>query len=202
MKFIFASQRVDRIDGYNEIRDSLDENWLTLFLECGFEILPVPNNYNIASQMINNIECYGILLTGGTNLLKYGGISEHRDRIDKLLLDFAIENRIPLLGVCRGMQSIVDYFDGTLKEVQGHVAKKHKVQGTINREVNSYHGMSIDELPGCLEHMAVALDGTVEAIRHTEYNLLGIMWHPEREVPFNEEDIDLIKKFFNRGIIR
>lgn len=201
MKYIFTSQRVDKIEEYGEIRDSLDERWGTLLLECGFVLIPVPNNYSILMQMLNNIECYGILLTGGTNLLKYGGISSERDLIDKSLIDYAIKNQISLLGVCRGMQSIVDYFGGTLKEVQGHVANKHSIQGEISREVNSYHSMCVNEIPNYFDLLAFSLDGTVEAIRHREYNVLGIMWHPERESPYKKEDIQLIKTFFNKGRI-
>lgn len=202
MKFIFTSQRIDRIEGYNEIRDSLDERWGTLLLECGFNILPVPNNKDILLKMMKHIEASGVLLTGGSNLFKYGGVWKNRDEVDRVLLDFAIENKLPLLGVCRGMQSIVDYFGGTLREIKSHVSIRHKIQGQINRNVNSYHGMAIDMLPPFLEPIALSLDGCVEAIKHREHKILGIMWHPERENPYSNEDIKLIKNFFDRGMLK
>ena len=63
--------------------------------------------------------------------------------------------------------------------------------------VNSYHSWGIDAngLAKDLDIIAVDNDGNIEAFEHKKKKLLGIMWHPEREIPFNKLDIQLIKRF-------
>jgi putative glutamine amidotransferase len=124
----------------------------------------------------------------------YGGNAPERDATDEVLIEHAIKNNIPLIGICRGMQSILCHFGGTLKTVENHVAVRHKIRGEISREVNSYHGFCAEEIPDRLEMLAIAPDDTIEAVRHKQYQILGIMWHPERENPFQREDKELIIK--------
>nr|AAY87264.1 unknown [uncultured bacterium BAC17H8] len=52
--------------------------------------------------------------------------------------------------------------------------------GTYTHRVNSYHEYAPDQLPGCMDPIAVAEDGNVEAIKHKIMPIEGWMWHPER----------------------
>jgi putative glutamine amidotransferase len=193
MKYIYASQRVDVFTSYGERRDCLDQRWADFLNICGFALVPIPNHAETLKAMLTTLPPGGILLTGGNNSVSYGGISPERDETDAMLIDYAVSSGTPLVGVCRGMQSIVLYFGGTLKEIQNHVAARHKVSGEINREVNSYHTLATDSLPVVLEATAHSSDGIIEAIKHHVLPINGIMWHPEREFPYCAHDVQLIK---------
>ncbi|GHU39665.1 glutamine amidotransferase [Spirochaetia bacterium] len=195
-KIIFTSQRVDIIKDYNERRDALDQKCARFLWETGCISFPVPNHANSANFLLHNYTPAGILLTGGNNPVPYNGDAPERDEVDSLLIQYAVSNKIPLAGVCRGMQSLVLYFGGTLKKVKGHIAVKHQINGEITREVNSYHSLSADSIPREFTVLAHSGDGEIESIRHNTLPITGIMWHPERDDPFSKLDIELFKSIF------
>ena len=51
-----------------------------------------------------------------------------------------------------------------------------------------------------LEVLATSEDGVIEAVRHKKALVMGIMWHPERNRPFEEHDVSLIKKLFENKL--
>jgi len=84
-----------------------------------------------------------------------------------------------------------------LKPVEGHVRTHHEL--TIldeKRTVNSYHNWGVFECPQSFEVLCVAPDGCIEAVCHSTLPFLGVMWHPERNVPFDPADLDLIRNHF------
>lgn len=193
MKIAAISQRVDEIKDYGEVRDALDEAWQQLFLRMNTALAPIPNAPRVAKSVLERLRPDAIILSGGNNPVSYGGTAEQRDLTDELLIRYAIEYEVPLLGVCRGMQSVALYFGGTLKKVEGHVAVRHEIEGGIAREVNSYHGYAVDDPGENIRVVSKAKDGTVEAICHEIYHIYGIMWHPERVKEFSEDDISWMK---------
>lgn len=196
MKKIVFTQRVDINESYGERRDCADQRISEFIMACGYIPFPLVNNAGAIDSVIDSISPDGIILTGGNSLEKYGGNAPERDIIDKRLIEISMDKKIPLYGFCRGMQSILDYFGNELEEVSGHVAKRHKVSGIDGTdEVNSYHNQACRELSSD-EICATLLseDGVIEKIRHRSLPLLGTMWHPEREDPFREEDINMLKK--------
>mgnify|MGYP001078823289 CR=1 FL=1 len=127
MKAVVISQRVDEIKEYGEIRDALDEQWHKLFQKMNAVLLPVPNISENHALLLDRIKPDAIVLSGGNTPVNYGGTAPQRDKTDEALIRFAVEKGIPLLGVCRGMQSVALFFDSSLKKVEGHVAVKHTV---------------------------------------------------------------------------
>lgn len=199
MKIVFLSQRVDVIESYNETRDCLDKNWIDLCLQLGFIAIPIPNNKENLQNLLSQITPEAIILTGGVSPVKHGGFSPQRDEVDNILIQYSIDKNIPLLGVCRGMQSIGLYFNCELKEVDNHIAKNHNISGKINDNVNSFHSLSISNIDeNIFEILAKSDDNVIESIKHKQENILGIMWHPERYSPFRDDDIKLIKEFLER----
>lgn len=196
MKLIFINQRVEVIEGYNERRDCLDQQWTALFEKLNCICIPLPNSKVMVRNILMHIKPDGILFTGGDLTIEYGGIAPERDEVEKLLLEYGLKENIPILGVCRGMQAIALHFDIPLNTVQGHIATKHIINGKINREVNSFHGYKIKSVPKDFTQYAQSSDGCIEAIQHTRLPIMGIMWHPERESPFVKDDLDLINDFF------
>lgn len=193
MKFVAISQRIDEIADYGEIRDSLDKNWQKLFCQLNAAAAPIPNEPGIVQSMLERLKPDAVVLSGGNHPVSYGGNAPERDYIDQQLIQFAIERDIPLLGVCRGMQSIALYFGGSLKRIEGHVAVRHEIEGKITRNVNSYHSYALDNAGEGILIESRAKDGTIEAISHQKYRIYGMMWHPERVAGFDMEDKLLIK---------
>ena len=196
MEIIFYTQRVEVIESYNERRDCADQKIPEFIKACGFLSMPLPNNKRLVEEILSVIRPIGIILTGGNSLVKYGGNAPERDETDSLLLEYAVQNRVPVYGFCRGMQSILDYFGNDLENVKGHVAVRHNIVGTeVSREVNSYHNQACLELKNnSLEVIMKAEDGVIEKVRHKDLPIVGTMWHPERESDFKNEDINLIKE--------
>jgi putative glutamine amidotransferase len=115
------------------------------------------------------------------------------------LLDYAKEHQLPLLGICRGMQMMGVWSGGSLSKVNGHVRKRHLVVGEINKEVNSFHALSLERCPNHFSILANSKGGEIEAIRHKELPWEGWMWHPEREPIFDNMDIERVRALFYEG---
>lgn len=200
MKRIGYTQRVEVVEGYGERRDCADQNIPKFLSACGFLPVPIMNVAGLAALFCGELSLDGIVFTGGNDLADYGGTAPERDETEKTLLEYACEKGIPVLGICRGMQFIAHYYGAELKKVENHIRRKHCISGKINREaVNSFHGMCVVDLPPMLEVLAVSEDGVAEAICHTKRAVAGLMWHPEREKDFLQEDKNLVSGFFEGG---
>jgi N5-(cytidine 5'-diphosphoramidyl)-L-glutamine hydrolase len=184
LKYVLVSQRVDIHDVVGERRDALDQRWTTFLNETGAVPISVPNHIRTVMEVLSAIPHEGIVLTGGNLTSSYGGNAPGRDEIGKCLIDYAMEQSIPLLGIYRGLQSIVMHLGGALEPIEGHVAARHHVRGHANWIVNRYHGRAIRALPYCIEIMASSEDGSVEMLKHVSFPILGLMWHPQREVEY------------------
>ncbi len=200
MKRIIVTQRRDEITGRNETRDSLDVMWAKLIYKLGFLPVPVCSELCEDPEYLKLLQPDGIILSGGNDLEQ----SPIRDVAEKKILDYAAHFKLPVLGVCRGMQFLNYYFGGSLVTVTGHVATNHLLCGKWAKDhayskVNSYHnqGVTLETLAEDLILCAYTSDGVVEAVEHIRLPWVGIMWHPERESDFSVQDLNLITKIFN-----
>jgi len=137
----------------------------------------------ISNNLISNICLYdydGFVLTGGGDFIE----QPKRNLLEKELVKYSIENRILLLGICRGMQHINFIFGGKLRVINNHVRVNHKIKIFNGKEgiVNSYHnyGMYKEDIPNCFNVIATC-GKVVESMKHKDYNIYGVMWHPERD---------------------
>ena len=203
MKLVAVSQRVVLEPNYNEMRDALDQKICLFLIEAGYLPLPVPNimtkknnqrqsNKIFLEKWLLSTKPDAIVLSGGNDLGEYF----KRDLTEKYLLEYAKKKNLSLLGICRGMQMMTVWLGGTLQKVNNHVAKNHKIIGSINRTVNSYHNYSILECPSELIVLARSLDNNIEAIKHFSMPWEGWMWHPERNKKFNDFDLKRIRNLF------
>lgn len=132
----------------------------------------------------------GFLIPGGYDLnpqlyqeMNYAShhIDEEMDRLDFKIIEYAAKMKKPLLGICRGIQSINVFFGGSLKQdIRYHMDENHFIK--LNNHyilVNSFHHQSIARLAPPLEILGTSLDGEIEIIKHRTLPIYGVQFHPE-----------------------
>ena len=166
------------IDNY----DSFTYNLVQYLGEMGAD-LKVARNDKISLEEINEMFPEKIVISPGPGVPQEAGLT--MDIIKAFARD------IPILGVCLGHQAIGAVFGGKVvrAKVLMHVKTSMIYHGeeTIYRGVSNpfeatrYHSLLIEEksMPSCLKITSKAKDGTIMGIRHKEYPLEGIQFHPE-----------------------
>ncbi|MFQ5916305.1 MAG: gamma-glutamyl-gamma-aminobutyrate hydrolase family protein [Candidatus Binatia bacterium] len=204
------TQRVEVFKDRNEDRDSLDQAWTCLLFDNGYLPISLPNRVEKVDTLISELRLDGIILTGGNDLSHLAGATNtapERDTFEQKLLVRCAMLDIPVLGVCRGMQMMVAHYGGELVPITKHVATSHGItvrsecaMPLTNRDtVNSFHNFGVheDSLGPDLQSVAVAPDGSVEAVIHKSLQQWGIMWHPERP-PYDVQDVNMFQTLFKR----
>lgn len=201
MKKIIYTQRVEVVESYGERRDCADMEIAKLIWECGFLPIPINNIPQKTNEFLSQLKPDGFILTGGNDLSKYGGNAPERDETEKRIIDYGIKYEIPVYGFCRGMQMIADYFGALLTNVENHVSVRHRLKGSSlwnERTVNSFHNMTVKAPVSDLIIEAYSEDGVIEALKAKNQMIYGTMWHPERERPYEKDDVEFIKQIFSK----
>lgn len=163
--------------------------------------------------------CAGIMIPGGVDMdpgtygeaphERLGRVDPARDRVELELTRWAIEDRKPFLGLCRGLQVINVATGGTLyqdldaqlegairhdyfptfgfdRDYVSHdvaVAPASRLRSLVDIDqlpVNSMHHQGVKRLGAGLVACAHAADGLVEAVESTNGHwMVGVQWHPE-----------------------
>ncbi len=162
--------------------DSFTYNLVHLVKELGYTDIDIFRNDKIA---LENIAQYDkIILSPGPGIPSEAGI------LLPLIKEYA--NKKPILGVCLGHQAIGEAFGAKLSNMENvyhGVATQIKLtkpdyifEGLENEmEVGRYHSWIInsDGLPECLEITAIDNKNQIMAIRHKEFDVHGVQFHPE-----------------------
>lgn len=200
-RILGLSQRVFEIPETGEKRDCLAHDWSVFLAALGVRWLALPNSPEQAAALADELDLCGIVLTGGDDI----GVFPERDRTETVLLEWCARKSRPVMGICRGFQVLHCHFGGKLMPVavDCHCARRHMVDMVDGneREVNSYHRFSPDftSLPSGYPLREIArcrIDGVVEAAGG-DGGLLGLMWHPEREVSPDSNDIKWFTRHFD-----
>ena len=172
-----SGERVVIIDNY----DSFTYNLAHLVKQLGAKVEVFRNDQFTLNQLERFTK---IILSPGP------GIPEEAGLLMDVIRTYA--GRKPMLGVCLGHQAIAEVFGGklvNLKEVYHGIATEGTqfgndpiFSGLPKRIVmGRYHSWVVDRVgfPDCLEVTAMSDDGQIMALRHRNYNIHGIQFHPE-----------------------
>lgn len=201
MRRVGLTMRVVRAEGYAEQRDALAWDWARFLGEAIPDCIwmPLPN---VGGGVVDHVRSWGLdalILTGGNDV----GEVPLRDETEQALISLAIEESLPLLGVCRGLQLIQGHFGGVIRSCprEAHVGTRHAIlcghtsASPGQRVVNSYHafGVRAEELAPELAVAAVSEDGWAEAFVHRSAPVAAVQWHPERTPVADPQDVSLLR---------
>lgn len=153
--------------------------------------IPIGIDIKNIKEILENLD--GIIFQGGD---KY-------QEEEKELIEYLHKKNIPTLGICLGMQEIVETFNGTLEETKNHKNTHHEINIRQNTKlydiikkdktiVNSRHTFAVKKTN--LEVAAISKDNIIEAIEDKKKDFfIGVEWHPES---LNNEDTDNLFNYF------
>lgn len=166
------------IDNY----DSFTYNLVQYFAELGAQV-KVFRNDAISLEDIHHQSPNYFVISPGPGRPEDAGISV------ALIKEFA--GKIPILGVCLGHQAIGYAYGGKIiqakKLMHGKTSLIHHNQSDLFKDLTNpfeatrYHSLVIDRktLPSCLEVIAWTDDQEIMGVRHKQYPLWGVQFHPE-----------------------
>lgn len=198
-----VSQRVEYFADRGERRDLLDQRMSQWISQLDCIPVPIPNslsgcvgdNNKLLEQWLLNLDLKAFVLSGGNDI----GDAYDRDQTERQILAFSYDNKLPLLGICRGMQMMGLWAGASLMQVSGHARTRHRLHGRLLSEVNSFHNFALSECPAGFDVLATAEDHGIEAISHKTLPWEGWMWHPERESIFSVEHMNRARLILHAG---
>jgi len=182
------------IDNY----DSFTYNLVQYLGELGEEIT-VFRNDKITIQEIEGLKPEKIVISPGPGVPGKAGISMETIR--------SFAGKIPILGVCLGHQAIGEAFGGRVvrasRLMHGKTSLMYHDGKTLYQrlpnpfEATRYHSLLVEwkNLPDCLEVSAWTEEKEIMGIRHKQYQIEGIQFHPESIL--TREGKKLLKNFLN-----
>ena len=162
--------------------DSFTYNIYQLLAELGAEIEVVRNDSATVSELSKR-GYDGVVISPGPGEPKDAGVTEE--------LIHEMKGVVPILGVCLGHQAIGEVFGGKVvrapKIVHGKTSRiRHDGVGIYRDlpqtfDVGRYHSLILERetLPDCLAVTAETEDGIIMGVRHKEYDVEGVQFHPE-----------------------
>ncbi len=178
----------------------------------------------------------GLLLAGGGDvdpglfneepLPGLGEVTPDRDRFEIMLVKAAMHRKVPILGICRGIQvlnvacggSVIQHIPAEIEDPLKHsqsAPRWHSThQVTINKEsrlagimkcssarVNSFHHQAVRSVAPGFEVTARSSDGVIEAIEHRDSPfVIGVQWHPECMVSRDRKSRLLFRAFVEAAL--
>ena len=158
------------------------DSFYQLLAELGAEIEVVRNDAATVSELSKR-GYDGVVISPGPGEPKDAGVTEE--------LIHEMKGVVPILGVCLGHQAIGEVFGGKVvrapKIVHGKTSRiRHDGVGIYRDlpqpfDVGRYHSLILERetLPDCLAVTAETEDGIVMGVRHKEYDVEGVQFHPE-----------------------
>lgn len=200
---------------YDENNSKLAENYYKSIIAAGGTpvIIPVTDCNDTLEKIVASLD--GILFSGGGDMHpcyygeepipENGEVNELRDRYDYNLMITAAKWQLPILGICRGMQTINIAFGGSLyqdikaqyemiplnhsqEEAKSVATQKatiaegsllNEILGVGTLDINTIHHQSVNRVAEGFRAVAHTDDGICEAVESLYYPIVGVQWHPE-----------------------
>ena len=199
MRNVLISQKF-YLDKHSQLNWMLENNWYKYFKNKKVNLVPL--NYNTINYLkLSELKPLGIIISGGNNLYNFKKSKENliRDKFEIKMIKFAIKNKVPLLGICKGFQLIAKIFKSKIIKINNHVRVNHKLkisnkifgEKVKTLKVNSYHNYAIRELPKVFDLIVRHKDRTIEIAKSNKLKILCLMFHPERK-NVSQKDINKI----------
>jgi putative glutamine amidotransferase len=194
----------------------------------------IPSNLTVESLREIYERLDGVLLPGGGDIspdryneeaqTKLYDVSENRDKTEISLMQWSVEDDVPIFGICRGIQVMNVAMQGSLvQDIPSsietdlrhsikvpdeprskilhdvHIVSDSRLASIIGQtqiRVNSIHHQSIKALAPALQATARADDGIIEGVEIPDKTfVLGVQWHPEDMVDDDARMVNLFKSF-------
>ena len=198
---------------YEDLTCKLGRGYYQSVVEAGGVpvVIPPVADKHVIINTLEHIDA--LILSGGADInpLWVGeepspllhGINQERDLPELLIARLAYNCQIPMLGICRGIQTLAAAFGGKVRQDITDVATvKHSQDAdrseathsvTIDEDstlfniykaekllVNSFHHQAVAEAGDKFRVVAKSADGIIEAMESAEFkSILGVQWHPE-----------------------
>ena len=160
-------------------QDSFVHNLGAYFRQCAVELITL--RPEAAREYLKKNEVDFVILSPGPSEPARFNMSS--------TIDLLVEKKLPVFGVCLGLQGIVEYFGGRLEKlVYPMHGKPSLVSHSDSRlfkglespfTAGRYHSLVAASMPDCLEVTAQTEDGKVMAVEHTELPIKAVQFHPE-----------------------
>jgi microsomal dipeptidase-like Zn-dependent dipeptidase/gamma-glutamyl-gamma-aminobutyrate hydrolase PuuD len=200
---------------YNELTCKLGEGYYKQVVAAGGVpmIIPPVSDKTVLADTLDRIDA--LLLSGGADINPLycgeepvpglGGINSERDLPELLITRMAYNRQLPILGICRGIQTLAVALDGKVDQDIKLTNVKHSQDAdrsepthsvsiekdstlyniysgsqTSTLYVNSFHHQAVSDAGPRFRVVARAADNVIEAIESSEFkSILGVQWHPE-----------------------
>lgn len=184
------------IDNY----DSFTYNLVQYFQILGIGVSVYRNDEIVPSQ-IEKLKPKYLVISPGPCTPKEAGISV------KVIQELA--GKMPILGVCLGHQSVGAAFGGKVvgskRIMHGKTSMIYHDNKTIYKGIENpfiatrYHSLIVEResLPDCLEISAWTENGEIMGIRHKEYPIEGVQFHPESVL--TKLGLEILENFLKLG---
>ena len=123
MKIIGITQRIDNYPDRAELREALDFRLPLILNKLNLICIPI-SAYSSKESLTELFKLLsGFVLSGGNNIGEYPA----RDQLEEFILEYSASRNIPVLGICHGMQVILNYEKFNLTKIKNHVNIRHKI---------------------------------------------------------------------------
>ncbi len=218
-KIIGVTPRINHTETNTFIR--VNRNYIDKLTSIGLTPIIITPGSNIKNILPL---CDGFLVIGGDdfNPIYYNEtndeghskeIDDEMDSLDQEIIEYAVEHKLPVLGICRGHQALSAVFGKSLYQDLDAFGLSHPHEG-IYHEVTKVNNIGVAKLlpdkfiSNTYHHQAIKdlADGfvilyknhdVIEAIEHTTLPILGLQWHPER---MNTNESDIIFNYFKEKV--
>lgn len=158
--------------------------------------------FNVSLERLQKFEPRAIILSGGPASV----YDLNAPQLPEGFLDYQAQARIPVLGICYGMQLLVQSLGGDVKKASTREYGRMEVRSTeksplfpssvpFNAPFNAWmsHGDETAQLPPGFQVIAQSASGSTAAIQNPSSQIYGLQFHPE--VTHTEFGTDILKRF-------